>query len=295
MPAAARSSLLRPERRRPHTPIDLPCVDFQRDAVERTHTLKPLVRNLGAPWAGFHTLRHTYASLQLAHGVTSSSSHEPLATTRPRSRWRSTRTCCRRGGAALDLDLVLKGRLDERSQSGNAAEQGAMRMGDPVEIRRRMRRLLERVDRRDAYGKLLAEGHVVANENGLEDPDAWRAELRRQARADRIRLRTGRSQGIVWAVVHERRSAERDTEQDRYGNAMQVVVPQAVAHRHEPTVLVRDADEVLLGCERCKALGYTEAGEQLVSGGELFEQDCSHDSPPRTTGLSLFYGTGILE
>jgi len=35
----------------------------------RTRTLKPLVRELGAPWAGFHTLRHTYASLQLAHGV----------------------------------------------------------------------------------------------------------------------------------------------------------------------------------------------------------------------------------
>ncbi len=29
----------------------------------RTITLKPLVRELGAPWAGFHTLRHTYASL----------------------------------------------------------------------------------------------------------------------------------------------------------------------------------------------------------------------------------------
>ena len=29
----------------------------------RTLTLKPLVRELGAPWAGFHTLRHTYASL----------------------------------------------------------------------------------------------------------------------------------------------------------------------------------------------------------------------------------------
>ena len=167
-------------------------------------------------------------------------------------------------------------------------------MEDPVEIRRRMRRLFERVDRRDDYGKLLAEGQVVANENDLDDPDAWRAELRRQARADRIRLRTGKSQGMVWAVVHERRSAERDAEQHRYGNAMQVVVPQAVAHRHEPTVLVRDADETLLGCERCEALGYTAAADQLVSGGELFERDCSHDSPPRTTGLSLFYGTGIL-
>lgn len=35
----------------------------------RSRMLKPLVRKIGAPWAGFHTLRHTYASLQLAHGV----------------------------------------------------------------------------------------------------------------------------------------------------------------------------------------------------------------------------------
>lgn len=35
----------------------------------RTRALKPLVRAIGAPWAGFHTLRHTYASLQLAHDV----------------------------------------------------------------------------------------------------------------------------------------------------------------------------------------------------------------------------------
>lgn len=35
----------------------------------RSRMLKPLVRKIGAPWAGFHTLRHTYASLQLARGV----------------------------------------------------------------------------------------------------------------------------------------------------------------------------------------------------------------------------------
>jgi integrase len=35
----------------------------------RSRMLKPLARKIGAPWAGFHTLRHTYASLQLARGV----------------------------------------------------------------------------------------------------------------------------------------------------------------------------------------------------------------------------------
>lgn len=35
----------------------------------RARTFKPLAQEIGAPWAGFHTLRHTYASIQLANGV----------------------------------------------------------------------------------------------------------------------------------------------------------------------------------------------------------------------------------
>lgn len=35
----------------------------------RARTFKPLAEEVGAPWAGFHTLRHTYASLQLAEGA----------------------------------------------------------------------------------------------------------------------------------------------------------------------------------------------------------------------------------
>jgi hypothetical protein len=31
--------------------------------------LKPLVEEVGAPWAGFHSMRHSFASLQLACGV----------------------------------------------------------------------------------------------------------------------------------------------------------------------------------------------------------------------------------
>jgi integrase len=31
--------------------------------------LKPVAQEAGAPWAGFHTFRHTYASLMLAGGA----------------------------------------------------------------------------------------------------------------------------------------------------------------------------------------------------------------------------------
>jgi integrase len=35
----------------------------------RARLIKPLMREIGAPWAAWHTLRHTYASLQIARGA----------------------------------------------------------------------------------------------------------------------------------------------------------------------------------------------------------------------------------
>jgi integrase len=35
----------------------------------RARLIKPLMREIGAPWAAWHTLRHTYASLQLARSA----------------------------------------------------------------------------------------------------------------------------------------------------------------------------------------------------------------------------------
>ena len=71
-------------------------------------------------------------------------------------------------------------------------------MHDPVEIRRRIDRLLVRLSRRDDYGELLAHGHVVRQ---VEDADAWRAAIRAQAQADRIEVRTGADGCAVHALV----------------------------------------------------------------------------------------------
>ena len=35
----------------------------------RRRVLKPLAEEVGAPWAGFHTFRHTFASLHLSQGT----------------------------------------------------------------------------------------------------------------------------------------------------------------------------------------------------------------------------------
>jgi len=60
-------------------------------------------------------------------------------------------------------------------------------MHDPVDIRRRIDHLVTRVDRRDDYGQLLARGQVIHRLGDVAGVDAWRAEIRRQARADKIR------------------------------------------------------------------------------------------------------------
>jgi hypothetical protein len=59
---------------------------------------------------------------------------------------------------------------------------------------------LERVEHGNAYGELLATGQAVVRISEIPDVEAWRANLRRQARADRIKIRTGVTKGLAWAL-----------------------------------------------------------------------------------------------
>jgi hypothetical protein len=74
-------------------------------------------------------------------------------------------------------------------------------MHDPVDIRRRIDRVFARVHRRDDYGQLLARGAVVHAVDEVDHVETWRAAIRRQARADRIKIRTGVNAGVVWAML----------------------------------------------------------------------------------------------
>ena len=50
-------------------------------------------------------------------------------------------------------------------------------MEDPVDISRRIERLVKRVQRRDDYGRLLATGQVIHLAEQIDDPEAWRADI----------------------------------------------------------------------------------------------------------------------
>jgi hypothetical protein len=161
-------------------------------------------------------------------------------------------------------------------------------MDDPIEIRERIGRLLKRVKRRDDYGALLATGQVILKIDEVEDPESWRAAIRHNARADRIKVRTGQTEGIVWALLHEAGNPSRSSESRRYNKVLEVVVPRAVDHRHEPLVALRDGDEALFTCQRCDSLGYADAASGPLIGGGLFEDDCPHEEPPEDTALTWF-------
>jgi len=48
---------------------------------------------------------------------------------------------------------------------------------------------------------LLTDGQVIRDVQDVHDVDAWRAAIRRQARADDINVRTEFNEGIVWAML----------------------------------------------------------------------------------------------
>jgi hypothetical protein len=161
-------------------------------------------------------------------------------------------------------------------------------MHDPVDIRRRIDRLVACVERRDDYGQLLACGQVVHRLNDVENIEAWRADLRRQARGDKIKVRTDFNDGIVWALRVRSHDAGWQAEVRRYRSLLSRVVPLAVELRHQPSLALRDGDEVICTCERCSAVGYGHVAEEVV-GGVLFEDECPNEEPPTLTALTMMH------
>lgn len=152
-------------------------------------------------------------------------------------------------------------------------------MEDPVEINRRIERLLKRVRRRDDYGELLFSGEVIRSCEGVDDPDEWRAEIRKKARADRIKVRTGETAGKVWALVNGPRSSDVLLEGRRFFTLADRALGEAESRGHEARVALRDGEEALVKCDVCGALGYLDASES-IAGGPILEEECRGGEPP---------------
>lgn len=151
-------------------------------------------------------------------------------------------------------------------------------MEDPADIIVRIERLDERVKRQSDYGTLLARGRVMRDVDEVDDPRAWRAEIKRQARADRIKVRTGVTDSTLWALTAAPLSEPRREEGSRYFHLYHALLSQAELRGHVMKVEIRDREEAAFSCERCGALGYADAASGPLTGGSLFEADCSPQS-----------------
>lgn len=150
---------------------------------------------------------------------------------------------------------------------------------DPVEIQRRIERLVKRVRRRDDYGQLLATSQVIRPVDEVEDPETWRAEIKRQARSDRIKVRTGVSGGMLWAVTAAPLTEAQREEGIRDFHLFNRLESDAQVRGHTFKVALRDGEEAVFRCERCGALGYVDAAAGPLVGGQLFESDCPGEEP----------------
>ena len=116
---------------------------------------------------------------------------------------------------------------------------------------------------------------MVHSADEVMDVDAWRAEIRRQARADKIKVRTGFNDGLVWALRRRPDPATYVRDIQRYRDLLAHTVPLAVDLGHEPTLSLWDGEGVLCACDRCSARGYGDVVDDVI--GALFGMR----APPR--------------
>ena len=146
---------------------------------------------------------------------------------------------------------------------------------DPIEARRRIERFLERARRRDAYGELLASGQVSRL---LDDPDArknLRSDLRRQARADKLKIITREYGEVVVAMLDRPTTPERDEEALNAIRSAYQAADVAELLGHLPRVAAREHSEAVALCTTCRALGHANGtGDELELAGALYTDRC---------------------
>ncbi len=124
------------------------------------------------------------------------------------------------------------------------------------EYEQRFRRIVSDFIERPAgdYGELLRRGHV-SSPDGV-DPEQWRAEIRAQARRDKIRVVTFRD-GDRAIAARNRTASDQDVrdELDRM-QALRELATKARALGHEPGPWLRSDEENICLCSRCDARLY---------------------------------------
>ncbi|MDQ6805606.1 MAG: hypothetical protein M3065_11710 [Actinomycetota bacterium] len=124
------------------------------------------------------------------------------------------------------------------------------------------------------YQTLLGYGRVTLEP--VPDPERWRKEIRRQARRDRIRVRTWTDEhGAVGAMISPNVSdpADHRAELDRF-RVVQEAAMQLLMAGHVVAPWLRRGDESITFCTRCNARVYMRTTAPVIRDGEAFETAC---------------------
>jgi len=126
------------------------------------------------------------------------------------------------------------------------------------------------------YAELLHRGHVSSPEG--EDPEAWRRQIRRQARQDKIRVVTRRDGPRAFAMLNRSVPDERLDEllhhELRRGLELEQLAQGASELGHQSFGWLRSDDEYISACSRCGARIYARLGVQPVKDGEALTDPC---------------------
>jgi hypothetical protein len=93
--------------------------------------LKPLVEEAGAPWAGFHTFRHTFASIHLSEGTNLVALSRALGHHSP-SFTLSCYTHLLPGEAAAPLDIDAVEPVRSKTSGATPSDRRAADCADPA-------------------------------------------------------------------------------------------------------------------------------------------------------------------
>src|SRR6476646_3625421 len=126
------------------------------------------------------------------------------------------------------------------------------------------------------YAELLRRGHVSSPEG--VDPDEWRAEIRRKARQDKIRVITSRDGDGAFAMLNREIPDDEALEVMRHAfdrtSLLGELARQSAKLGHELRGWLGHDDESITFCQHCGARIYARQGPPTIQDGEALTDSC---------------------
>ncbi|HET7380264.1 MAG TPA: hypothetical protein VFJ24_09510 [Gaiellales bacterium] len=131
------------------------------------------------------------------------------------------------------------------------------------------------------YAELLRRG-TVSSPDGV-DVEAWRSDIRRKARQDKVSVSTSRAGDRAFAIVNKTITGDQEhevsaVEFDRY-IAVRELRNHAALLGHELVGWIRHDVESISLCSHCGARLYARTDSQPIEDGEALTQSCPGRAP----------------